>query len=137
MKRKKLLLVFIITVLVLISALFIWKVPYVYNRDRIEELAEKYYLHGLDDVESVKTNIWVSDFCGFTAGETEIEEIYDKLGKPHASSGSGFVWDVYFTKDQHAVYVYWQDKVLSIYKLNLKTGKAKDITSVDGWSVNG
>ena len=136
MKHKKLLSGTLTAFLVvMISGALLLRMPTIYGKERINKIASEYYLYGLENVESVKTNIWSADFQRYTAGQTQIEEIYEMLGNPHASSGSGFESDVYFTKDNQLVFICSQEVVLNIWKVSLKTCETKEITFVDDWGI--
>lgn len=77
-----------------------------------------------------KTDILLSQFLQFVANESTCDDVQEVVGKAHETWGSGFIWDVYYTSDNHRVEVlYKNDRVEAINLINAQDGTYETIVS--------
>ena len=116
-RKTKVILFHIGIVLVVVAVILFCRNFRYYSAETVRQIHDEYSLHLTYDSSGaalppkpIITHLHSSDFKKCTLGMTH-EEMIDLFGVPHASYGSGFYYEVYFTTDGCLIFIRCNDSV--------------------------
>lgn len=126
-QRKRTIILVLLILVVILSIIWIISAAntYTYSAEEVQEICQSRFLRTHLDGQALRTSIHSREFYKFTVDKTTQQQVLNAVGDPHATTGSGFLYYVYFTSDKylaHVTYNTFEPTVSYIFLYNIQDG---------------